>query len=152
MYVYANISLLSSSVEKYHKNNGYFTIIPMYVYDNISLLSSSVEKYHKNNGYFTIIPMYIYDNISLLSSSVEKYHKNNGYFTIIRMYIYDNISLPYSSSEKYSRQVVEEDITHFLLAILFLPENRAVCVIMLKNVAGPDRQYNAVHALPMLDN
>jgi hypothetical protein len=32
-------------------------------------------KYHKNNGYFAVIPMYIYDNISLLSSSSKKYSR-----------------------------------------------------------------------------
>ena len=69
--------------------------------------------------------MYIYDNISLLSSSTEKYYKNNGYFTIIPMYFYDNVSLISSSSEKYSRQVVEEDITHFLLSIIPHPPRKS---------------------------
>ena len=65
--------------------------------------------------------------LSVFGESVEKmqvlfeYDKNNGDFTIKPMYIYDNISLISSSNEKYSRQVVEEDKTHFFIFNIFFP-------------------------------
>jgi 16S rRNA U1498 N3-methylase RsmE len=68
------------------------------------------------------------------------------------MYIYDNIALLSSSNGKYSRQVVEEEKTHFLYSIILPPPPipplpPKIVLFMSKNMVDQDRQYNVAHTL-----